>query len=70
MRDEARDAWLRSCGIEVLRIPAADVLRDSSQVAESLVRLCADDPPPTALRAATSPRGQGYRIWLKRERRK
>ena len=40
IRDEARDAWLKEQGIEVVRIPAADVLRSAEEVAESLVRYC------------------------------
>ena len=31
-RDEARDAWLRSAGIETLRIPASDLLNDADAV--------------------------------------
>ncbi|MGN6498206.1 MAG: endonuclease domain-containing protein [Tsuneonella sp.] len=55
-RDLRRDGWLRSQGFEVVRIAAAEVLRDPAGVAESLGQLCAS-PPPSALRAATSPRG-------------
>ena len=56
-RDLARDRWLNSLNYRVVRIPAADVLRDPSAVAGSLVSLCLDSPPPSALRAATSPTG-------------
>ena len=56
-RDEARDAVLRSLGFAVLRIPAADVLKDPEAVANSIVAKCGVVPPPSALRAATSPRG-------------
>ena len=57
-RDRRRDAWLRSEGFEVVRIPAADVLGDPAQVAESLASLCAASPPPSAAcAAATSPKG-------------
>jgi len=55
-RDLRRDAWLRSEGFEIIRILATDVLRDPAEVAESLALLCAS-PPPSALRAAASPRG-------------
>ncbi|WP_091146081.1 endonuclease domain-containing protein [Novosphingobium sp. CF614] len=58
-RDVSRDAWLRSCGLEVVRIPAAEVLRDVDGVAQSIVAMCAAPPPPSALRAATSPVGGG-----------
>ncbi len=56
-RDIRRDAKLGKLGIEVIRIPAADVLRDVDGVAEAIVKLCHDRPPPSALRAATSPSG-------------
>jgi very-short-patch-repair endonuclease len=56
-RDIRRDAKLRSMGIQVIRIAAADALKDAFKVAESLVALCATLPPPSALRAATSPMG-------------
>ena len=39
-RDAARDEALRAFGIEVIRIPAADVLRSPMDVAEAIVRLC------------------------------
>ena len=39
-RDEKRDAWLREQEIEVLRIPATDVLRTPEEIAEALVRYC------------------------------
>jgi len=40
-RDEERNAYLQSLGLEVTRIPAKDVLKDSHAVADALVRLCA-----------------------------
>jgi len=61
LRDSRRDAWLRRQGVEVLRIPAAEVLRDVAAVADAVVRYCADPPPPSAAgAAATSPRGGGF----------
>ena len=39
-RDVGRDAWLRGQGIEVVRIPAADVLKSPETVAESIMRYC------------------------------
>ena len=39
-RDEQRDAWLNEHGIEVVRIPAAEVLKSAENVAESMVRYC------------------------------
>jgi very-short-patch-repair endonuclease len=50
-RDAARDEWLRSAGIEILRIPARDVLTDVDAVvrwiiAEVRARLPLHHPPP------------------------
>ena len=57
-RDLRRDAWLRSEGHDVVRIPASAVLRDPAAVAESLAQFCTTSPPPSAAyAAATSPRG-------------
>ena len=39
-RDERRDAWLAEQGIDVVRIPAREVLRSPEEVAERLVRFC------------------------------
>ena len=59
-RDVRRDAHLRSLGIEVIRIAAAQVLKDADAAAESIVRYCLNSPPPSALRAATSPKGGDF----------
>ncbi|MCB2065554.1 MAG: DUF559 domain-containing protein [Erythrobacter sp.] len=60
-RDVERDHWLRRQGIDVLRIPAADVLRDVTAAADAIVRYCANRPPPSAAgAAATSPKGGGF----------
>ena len=40
LRDEKRDAFLREHGIEVMRIPAADVLQSPDDVADGVVRYC------------------------------
>ncbi len=40
MRDAQRDGWLNEQGIEVLRIPATDVLQSPEDIAEALVRYC------------------------------
>ena len=56
-RDLRRNSFLRSLGYRVLRILATEVLRDPAEIAASIVALCNDIPPPSALRAATSPRG-------------
>jgi very-short-patch-repair endonuclease len=39
-RDVERDVWLRSEGVEVVRILATDVLKSPETVAESIVRYC------------------------------
>jgi very-short-patch-repair endonuclease len=59
-RDVRRDALIKSMGISIIRIAAADVLRDVEGTADAIVRRCADSPPPSALRAATSPKGGGF----------
>jgi very-short-patch-repair endonuclease len=47
-RDGRRNEWMQNCGMEVMRIPAPDVLRDPEGVAASLVGLCSAVPPPSA----------------------
>jgi very-short-patch-repair endonuclease len=51
-RDRRRDQYMRKLGLAVVRIPAADVFRDPTGVAESLVVMCADvaGPSTTQLR--------------------
>ena len=61
-RDASRDAWLKNCGKEVVRIPAKDVLKNVEEVAESLARLCVAAPPPSAaLRLPPPPEGEDLR---------
>ena len=38
--DVRRDAYLAAQGIDTLRIPASEVMRDSAAVADSVVRMC------------------------------
>ena len=45
-RDEVRTHWLNEQGIEVLRIPARDVLRDPDQVANALLAYCEEQIRP------------------------
>lgn len=40
VRDTARDAWLSEQGIEVVRIPATEILRSPEDIAEAIVRYC------------------------------
>jgi very-short-patch-repair endonuclease len=56
-RDVARDELLRTLGLEIIRIPAAAVLKDPVAIAGSIVAHANAAPPPSALRAATSPIG-------------
>lgn len=37
-RDAARTAWLNQRGLEVVRVPARDILRDVTSVADGLLR--------------------------------
>jgi very-short-patch-repair endonuclease len=57
--DAKRDAWLSRAGKRVVRIAARDVLVDPVAVVNSIVMLLGAAPPPSALRAATSPEGGG-----------
>src|SRR3954447_4964133 len=41
-RDTRRDAWLRTRGIEVLRIAAADLMHGGEETADALFRMAAD----------------------------
>ena len=59
-RDRQRDAWLSERRIDTLRIPAADVLRDTTEVAASIVaavehRLALFGKAPPSALSATSP---------------
>jgi very-short-patch-repair endonuclease len=40
IRDQRRDAWLKDQGIDVVRIPAADVLKSPEDMAAAIVRYC------------------------------
>jgi very-short-patch-repair endonuclease len=60
VKDTARDATLERFGVKVLRISAAEILKDSSAVADGLVRLCADGPSVSASRChLPTPSAQG-----------
>ncbi len=43
-RDERRDAWLKTQGVQVLRIPAILVMQAPDEVAEMLLRMAATPP--------------------------
>ena len=47
-RDDARDGYMKDLGLQIIRIPAAEVMRDVLSVADGLVRLCG--PSTTQLR--------------------
>ncbi|WP_430385991.1 endonuclease domain-containing protein [Blastomonas fulva] len=58
-RDERRDAWLKSQGIETLRIPASDVLGDCSTAADGIVQFARSRLPlyhPARAGRSPSPR--------------
>ncbi len=38
-RDERRDAWLKAFGLEILRIPARDIMADPDEVATGIILL-------------------------------
>jgi very-short-patch-repair endonuclease len=58
-RDEVRTEWLRCEGIELLRIPAKDVLADPDGVADALLRLCAKPLHHSALPSGPPPPASG-----------
>ncbi len=41
-RDIARDTWLQSRGIRVVRIAASEVIRQMDDVADAIIRMPAD----------------------------
>jgi very-short-patch-repair endonuclease len=58
--DARRTVELERLGVAVIRVAAAEVLGDPEAIADSMVRSCLDRPPPSALRAATSPSGEVF----------
>ena len=54
-RDDVRTEWLKSQGIDVLRIPAKDVLANPDEIADALVRLCCREPLHHSPAASGSP---------------
>ncbi|WP_336980217.1 endonuclease domain-containing protein [Altererythrobacter fulvus] len=57
--DLKRDTAFRARGYRVVRIPAVEVFRDPTAMVEAILAACHSAPPPSALRAATSPGGGG-----------
>jgi very-short-patch-repair endonuclease len=45
--DRGRDAYMKSLGLKVIRIAAADVLADPESVAEGIYRLCESAAGPS-----------------------
>jgi len=45
-RDDRRTSWLKSEGIDALRIPAKDVLRDPDEIADAVIRFCTEAAKP------------------------
>lgn len=59
--DSKRDTWFRSQGIDTMRISARDVLSNMEGVIlHILSAINTAKPPPSAMRAATSPDGGGF----------
>jgi very-short-patch-repair endonuclease len=54
-RDEVRTAWLKESGIEMLRIPAKQVLDDPDAVAEAIIAYCADLANPSTTASGGGP---------------
>jgi very-short-patch-repair endonuclease len=60
-RDAAKDQWLAENGVQVMRVPATDVLQDVTATAEAIMTFCKASPPLSAAYAvATSPSGGGF----------
>ena len=57
-RDEIRDAWLRTRGVQVLRIPASAVLGDLDAVVRHIVVAARGDYPSTAFGGPPPPPGE------------
>jgi very-short-patch-repair endonuclease len=58
-RDTRRDAWLKSEGIETLRIPASEVLRDANGLADRILQTALSRLPlhhPAVAGRSPSPR--------------
>ena len=53
-RDDRRAEWLKGQGIDLLRIPAKKVLRDPDELADAVIRLCAEGARPLHHSAAPS----------------
>jgi very-short-patch-repair endonuclease len=55
VRDQVRDGYMRELGLKVVRIPAADVFRDVTAVAGSLIAMCGDVVGPSTTHPGTGP---------------
>lgn len=49
-RDEKRDEHIRNLGLQIIRIPAADVMKDATAVADALIAMCQDLAGPSTVR--------------------
>jgi very-short-patch-repair endonuclease len=58
-RDACRDGWLREQGIETLRLPAVEILRDIEAAARQIEQLCASRSPSTGFAGPPPLRRQG-----------
>ena len=58
MRDEARDAWLQTHAVRVLRIPAAEVLSNLEGVIRHIIDVACGDYPSTGYAGPPPPPGE------------
>lgn len=47
LRDQRRDKYIESLGLNVIRIPAAEVLRDPGAVANAMLAMCSGSIGPS-----------------------
>jgi very-short-patch-repair endonuclease len=45
--DRKRDAYMRELGLTIVRIPAADLMRDPDAVAQAVIEMCAEGGGPS-----------------------
>ena len=58
-RDEVRTEWLRTRGIQVLRIAAKEILADPDEIGDALLRLCSQPLHHSALPSGPPPHASG-----------
>ncbi|WP_438730403.1 endonuclease domain-containing protein [Parasphingorhabdus sp. DH2-15] len=67
-RDQRRDGWLKSQGIDTVRIAASDVLKDANMVAEGIMAMAFQRLPlHHPAKAETSPSAREGQVGLERK---